>query len=222
MPANRVRAESVRGIVCAGGNFMKQPEIKWLRWAGRCATLVLFLTVMTSPAAAQKKKDKKKDAPAEATSAILSALPDTQVVDQTIGQALGYWQIGDVNSMHQYYSDDVVVVSGAWEPPVIGWEAYSRAYQAQRARVMTGRMDRLNTYSKVYGNSAWATYQWVYTATSPDGKLSEFHGHTTLVLNKVGERWVIVLDHSSLAPEAAPVGPAPSGNVAAPAQPSRP
>ena len=61
--------------------------------------------------------------------------PDSQAIDQAIGEALGYWQIGDVDSLHKYYADDVVVVSGAWEPPVIGWDNFLKAYQAQRAQV---------------------------------------------------------------------------------------
>ena len=83
---------------------------------------------------------------------------------RAIGEALGYWQIGDADSLHKYYADDVVVVSGAWEPPVIGWDNFLKAYQAQRAQVSGERMDRSNTLIKVNGNSAWATYQFVYAA----------------------------------------------------------
>ena len=81
-------------------------------------------------------------------------MPDSQVIDQTVGEALGYWQIGDLDSLHKYYSDDVVVVSGLWEPPIIGWANYAKAYTDQRHRVYQGqRMDRSNTLIKVNGNS---------------------------------------------------------------------
>jgi hypothetical protein len=80
---------------------------------------------------------------------------------------------------------------------VVGWANYLKAYQEQRAHVTGGRMERSNTLIKVAGNSAWATYQFIYIATV-EGKVGQFHGHTTLVLNKQGDRWVIVLDHSSI------------------------
>ena len=79
--------------------------------------------------------------------------PDAQAIDQAIGEAMGYWQIGDAESMHKYYAEDVVLVSGAWEPPIIGWDNFLKAYQAQRAQVSGARMDRSNTLIKVNGNS---------------------------------------------------------------------
>jgi ketosteroid isomerase-like protein len=78
-------------------------------------------------------------------------------------------------------------------------------------------MDRINTVIQVNGNSAWATYQFDYVA-SADGKVAEFRGHTSLVLNKRADRWVIVLNHSSIV-EASPASPPLSTG---PAQPARP
>jgi ketosteroid isomerase-like protein len=174
---------------------------KWLGARAGGMALALALTILCAPAPAQKKKDKKKDVKTETTQPDLSfampPLPDSQAVDKTIGEALGYWQIGDVDSLHKYYSEDVVFVSGAWEPPVIGWDNFLKAYQAQRAQVPGGRMDRSNTVIKVNGNSAWATYQFVFSAIL-ENKIVVFHGHTTVVLNKQGDRWVIVLNHSSI------------------------
>jgi ketosteroid isomerase-like protein len=193
------------------------------RFTGNCGLLVvlaLLLLAVAAPAAAQKNKDKQKQAPKTELSSDAKPvlpLPDSEAIDRTIGESLGYWQIGDVNSLHKYYADDVVVVSGAWEPPVIGWDNYVKAYQAQRARVTGGRMDRTNTYSKVNGASAWATYQFDYVATV-EGKIMEFRGHTTLILNKHGDSWVIVLNHSSIVESTA----ASSAPVADSGQPSRP
>ena len=68
----------------------------------------------------RKKKDKKRTRrPTDPADDLKSAMrvPDSQAIDQAIGEALGYWQIGDADSLHKYYADDVVVVSGAWEPP---------------------------------------------------------------------------------------------------------
>jgi ketosteroid isomerase-like protein len=184
--------------------------------------LALLLTTAAAPVFAQSKKDKQKaqqaqqaDANASADLKAMTNVPDTQAIDQAVGESLGYWQIGDVDSLHKYYSDDVVVVSGAWEPPVIGWDNFLKSYQAQRASVTGGRIDRSNTYIKVNGNTGWATYQFVYTAMA-DTKVVQFHGHTSLILNKVGGRWVIVLNHSSIVDTtpssvAPPVGSAPPG-----------
>jgi ketosteroid isomerase-like protein len=180
---------------------------------GLIAALALLLLAGGAPAAAQKKKDKKKQQPqTESAPDAKAATPmsDTQAVDLAVGQSLGYWQIGDVDSLHKYYADDVVVVTGDWSPPIIGWDNYAKAYQAQRARVTGGRMDRTNTFIKVDGNSAWATYQFYYV-TSVDGKISESRGHTTLILNKRGDRWLIVLNHSSIV-ESAFASPVPAAD----------
>jgi ketosteroid isomerase-like protein len=161
--------------------------------------LALALVVAAIPAGAQKK-DKNKNQPAVSPDIDIKAAmhtPDSQLIDQTIGEALGYWQIGDSDSLHKYYSDDVVLVSGAWEPPIIGWDNFLKAYQAQRAQVTGARMDRSNTLIKVSGNVAWATYQFVYAANMQD-KVAQFRGHTTLVLAKQADRWVITLNHSSI------------------------
>ena len=134
-------------------------------------------------------------------------IPDAQAIDQAIGEALGYWQIGDIESLHKYYADDIVLVSGAWEPPVIGWDKFLKAYQAQRAQVNGARMDRSNTLIKVNGNSAWATYQFLYAA-QVNGSVAQFRGHTTLFLVKQGDHWVITLNHSSVVDSSLPEPPA--------------
>lgn len=169
-----------------------------------CAVLALL---MAAAAPAQRNRDKKNDTSREdLSSAINSVLPDTEVVNRTVSEALGYWQIGDVDSMRKYYADDLVIVSPVWEQPMIGWDNYVRAYQTQRARLTNGRLDRSNTYTKVTGNSAWTTYQWVYTATA-DGRTTAARGHTTLLLNKQGVRWVIGLEHTSVVLDSQAPGP---------------
>jgi ketosteroid isomerase-like protein len=183
------------------------------------AFLTLFLLAGAMPAAAQKNKDKKKQQPAESTpdSTNMPPVNDSQAVDLAIGQSLGYWQIGDVDSLHKYYADDVVVVTGDWSPPLVGWDNYAKAYLAQRARVTGGRMDRTNTLIKVDGNSAWATYQFYYVTTL-NNQRSESRGHTTLILNKRGDRWLIVLNHSSIV-ESALASPVPATDSPQPSHP---
>jgi ketosteroid isomerase-like protein len=182
--------------------------------------LALAGMVLAIPAGAQKNKDKKKPVPASDSGTNLNSLPpasDSQAVDQTIGEALGYWQIGDIQSLHKYYADDVVVVSGLWEPPVIGWDNFLKAYQARRAQGNAERMDRSNTLIKVNGNFAWATYQFTYAAMK-DNQVAQFRGHTTLILARQADRWVITLDHSSVVDSSLPT-PAGPADSAAPARP---
>src|SRR5579862_1231458 len=183
----------------------------WIVWA-------LALLVAAVPANAQKKDKNKNAAPSpDTTQDFKTAMntPDTQVIDQEIGEALGYWQIGDAESLHKYYADDVVVVSGAWEPPVIGWDNYLKSYQAQRAQVSGARMDRSNTLIKVNGNSAWATYQFLYVAQA-QGSVVQFRGHTTLVLMKKADRWLITLNHSSIVDSTVPESTNPMNSVVQP------
>lgn len=186
---------------------MRQVAVKYARCFRIWIILALAMMAVAIPASAQKqKKDKNKNAPPpDLSEDIKTAMhtPDSQAIDQTIGEAMGYWQIGDTESMHKYYSDDVVLVSGAWEPPVVGWDNFLKAYQVQRAQVSGARMDRSNTLIKVNGNSAWATYQFVYVAQM-DGKVVQFRGHTTLILMKQADRWVITLNHSSIVDSSLP------------------
>jgi ketosteroid isomerase-like protein len=197
---------------------MKQVAVKYDRGLRILTILALALLAVAVPAGAQKKDKNKNAQPSDATEEMKSAMhgPDSQVIDRTIGEALGYWQIGDTESLHKYYAEDVVVVSGAWEPPVIGWDNFLKAYQSQRAQVTSMRMDRTNTLIKVNGNSAWATFQFVYAAQS-NGNVAQFRGHTTLFLVKQADRWVITLNHSSVVDSSIPE-PATSNGSAQPAE----
>jgi len=173
----------------------------------RLSMLFTFVLMAVAISAGAQKKDKNKTVqpPPDPTEELRNAMrgPDSQVIDQTIGEALGYWQIGDTASLHKYYAEDVVTVSGAWEPPVIGWDNFLKAYQAQRDQVSGARMDRTNTLIKVNGNSAWATYQFTYAAQM-NGTVVQFRGHTTMCLAKQGDRWVITLNHSSIVDSSVP------------------
>ena len=194
---------------------MKRFTTKYFEMSAAWIVFTLVLLAAAAPAAAQKNK-KTNQANTDSPDDPKSLLSDSQLVDQTVGEALGYWQIGDVDSLHKYYADDVVVVSGLWETPLIGWPSYLKAYQAQRASAVGERMERSNTLIKVNGSSAWATYQFVYAAMI-DGKIAQFQGHTTLILNKQGDHWVIVLNHSSIV-DSSISNPVPVANSAQPRQ----
>ena len=166
----------------------------------------LFL-ICATPAAAQKEKKKKKDnTPPMDISNMPIPLPDEQQIDYTLSEVLGAWQLGDIEKLHKDYADDVSIVNGSWAPPIIGWTNYLAVYQQQRTRMQQVRMDRLNTYIKVSGTVAWASYQWDFSAVV-DGQPSESQGQTTVVLEKRNNHWVIVHNHTSLAPVPPPAIP---------------
>ena len=188
------------------------------------STLVFLLWVAillgaAGQASAQQKDKKNKDASASSNTSVL-ALTDEQQVDYMISTMLGAWQVGDVEKLHQTYADDVTIISGTWNPPVIGWNNYLPLYQQQRGRMQQVRMDRSNTYIKLSGNFGWACYQWDFSAVV-DGQPSAARGQTTLIVEKRNDRWVIVHNHTSLPPTAQPIPPANTPQIAQP-QPNNP
>jgi ketosteroid isomerase-like protein len=196
------------------------------RFAGRTAYKVIFLLLVSalsltcvSPAAAQKEKKKNDAAPSTDGSKMLIPLSDEQQIDYTLSEMLGAWQLGDIEKLHKDYADDVAIVNGSWAPPILGWTNYLAVYQQQRARMQQVRMDRSNTYIKVSGAVGWACYQWDFEAVV-DGQQMASQGQTTVVLEKRNNHWVIVLNHTSLAPrapQAAPASPPPEQQPAKPA-----
>jgi uncharacterized protein (TIGR02246 family) len=177
----------------------------------RALAIVAVAATLCGPgfAYAQKQKNKNKQKE-EATAS--SLLPDNQAIDLLVSQMLGAWQAGDAEGMRKFYADDIVVISGAWEPPIIGWADYARACQAQFARTSGSRLERMNSYSKLSGDSAWVTYQWQFIG-DVDGKRTQAFGHTTLVLQKRTGSWLIVLNHTSAVPTDEPssnAAPAPT------------
>jgi ketosteroid isomerase-like protein len=179
----------------------------------------LLLTNVSPAVAQQKEKKKKKDAAADNSGPIIP-LTDEQQIDYLISEMLGAWQLGDIERLHKAYADDVVVVSGVWAPPVIGWSSYLASYQLQKARMQQVRMDRMNTFIKVDGTVGWACYQWDFAATV-DGQPFSVQGQTTLILEKRNNHWVIVHNHTSLVPSVQPTNPSGTQPTAQP-QPAKP
>jgi ketosteroid isomerase-like protein len=200
-------------------NLRKDPST--IRIATRRAlffSLFLLLSLtLASTASAQKKKKKNDTTPNPPTASIL---PDEQRIDNAIGEMLGAWQLGDVEKLHSHYADDVDVVNGMWAPPVVGWPNYLSSYQAQRARAQQVRLDRSNTLIRLApsGNTAWASYQWEFTAVV-DGVPSSAFGHTTLVFEKRNDNWLIVHNHTSLVQATQAAAPAAQPPAATPPKP---
>jgi len=117
--------------------------------------------------------------------------------------------VGNTDELHKNMADDVSVVNGLWAPPVMGWTNYLAAYQMQRARTQQVRLERSNTLIRIAPSAtvAWVCYQWDFSAMV-DGAPSTAQGQTTLVLEKRGENWIIVHNHTSLVPTPPPAAPA--------------
>jgi ketosteroid isomerase-like protein len=159
--------------------------------------VAVLLGAAAQAAAQQKDKKNKKETPPPSGTSVIP-MTDEQQIDYLVSTMLGAWQVGDIEKLHQCYADDVTIVSATWNPPVISWNNYLPLYQQQRARMTQVRMDRSNSFIKVSGTSAWATYQWDFSGTV-DGQPSNSQGHTTLVMEKRNPKWVIVLNHTSIA-----------------------
>jgi len=171
----------------------------------------IFVLGLTILAAATSLLGQQKTVPAA------PGMPAEQAIDIAIGEMLGAWQIGDAEMLHRYFDESVSVVSGDFEPPIYGWTSYVQAYRRQRERLQQVRLERRNTYVNIRGSWAWAAYQWEFLALV-DGTQTGARGHTTLVLEKKGERWLIVHNHTSVISQAAaPPAQAP----APPAKPQR-
>jgi len=176
--------------------------------------LLVAISLATVPGADAQNKKKKNEPPKVNNDSANPVVPltDEQQIDYMLSEYLGAWQIGDAERLHKNYAEDVSVVSGGWNAPVIGWTNFLAMYQQQRLHLKQVRMDRMNTYIKVNGTTAWTCYQWEFEAVV-DGTPKEARGQTTLVLVKKENRWLITHDHTSIAestkqsqPAAAPGG----------------
>ena len=197
----------------------KHPSI--IRIAARRAlffSLFLLLSLTLASTASAQKKKKKNDTTSNPAPAVM--LPDEQRIDNAIRETLGAWQLGDIEKLHSHYADDVDVVNGMWAPPVVGWPSYLASYQSQRARAQQVRLDRSNTLIRVApsGNTAWASYQWEFTALV-DGVPASAFGHTTLVFEKRNDNWLIVHNHTSLVQASQAASPATQPPAATPPKP---
>ena len=180
--------------------FSTRETSRMFRVALSAAIIATLVLACASPAAAQKDKKKKSEIqkPADSTNPLVP-MSDENQIDYMISEMLGAWQVGDIEKLHKDYADDVIVVNGAYAPPIIGWANYLAIYQQQRTRMQQVRMDRLNTMIKVAGNVAWACYQWDFAAVT-DGAPTTAQGQTTLVMEKRNNHWIIVHNHTSMVP----------------------
>jgi uncharacterized protein (TIGR02246 family) len=191
-----------------------------LRRRLRGGALVMLGLAMLGLAAPQVSFGQKKTKKGDQTdnSIPMPPMPAPDELENVMGEMLGAWQVGDVDAMHKYYADDATFTSGAYEPPIIGWQSYATAYQKQRTRIQGMQFVRRNTVIRFRNDTAWATYQWEMFATV-DNKPMNAYGHTTLVFAKTGDHWLIVHNHTSQVCDAVSPAPATSPQVQPEQQP---
>ncbi len=140
----------------------------------------------------------------------LWAADDRAEVEQTIKNFLLAWQAGILEELAPYVAPDVIVISGLYQPPLQGWQAYRTALQLQRESLREVSFERENTQITVRRKIAWAAYQWRFAAIQSGQPIGAL-GHSTLILEKRGKKWLVKLNHTSLAtlplPAAAPAQP---------------
>jgi ketosteroid isomerase-like protein len=175
----------------------------WSR-AAACATGALLILSLCSSAPAGQKNKKPKDAGDTTQNPVpLPPRALSDEIDQDIGEMLAAFQVGNTEMMHKYYADNATFVSGAYEPPVVGWQNYAPLYDRQRAAFQGMQLVRRNTFIFSNGNAAWATYEWEFDSLL-NGQPYSARGQTTLIFNKVGANWLIVHNHTSqICPQAA-------------------
>jgi ketosteroid isomerase-like protein len=183
------------------------------RGAAQYLAALIAVLLFSSGAWAQKKQ---KNKPPEADKPMPSIpIPVSDQIDYDIGEMLGAFQVGNVEAMHKHYAENATFVRGTYEPLLVGWPSYFAAYQQQRAAFQGMQLIRRNTTIFNHGDIAWAAYQWEFLSVV-EGKPFNARGHTTLVLMKVGENWLIVHNHTSQICEASPGQPLPPGQQAQP------
>jgi ketosteroid isomerase-like protein len=172
--------------------------------ASRRIAALIAMFMLASGAAWAQKKPKNKAADQSPMPKV--AMPVSDEIDKDIGEMLAAFQLGKVDMMHKYYSDNAVFVSGAYAPPIVGWANYVEDYKRSLAAFQGMQLIRRNTDVFVHEDIAWASYQWEFLSTY-QGKPYSAHGQTTLILQKIGDNWVIVHNHTSQVCDQAPEPP---------------
>lgn len=191
-----------------------------LVWAHYFIAAVLILSVSSAAWARQKKKKQEDTGNPDQALPSLS-VPEADRIERGIGEMLAAFQIGNLEMMHKYYADNATFVRSVYEPPLVGWQNYAALYQNQRAGFQGMQLVRRNTHVFTHGDVAWASYQWEFDSLL-EGKPYSVQGQTTLVFNKVGDRWLIVHNHTSeICPAVAATPQAPGQQTPPPQTPAQ-
>jgi len=123
---------------------------------------------------------------------------DEQQIDAVIEAVVAAHHTGDVSAMAKVYSAEATMTPGDYTPPLAGWPRVEAGYRQAFANLSGAEMARENTRIVTKGKIAWATYQWRFAGARGEQFFSA-EGHTTLILEKRGDRWQILHNHSSTA-----------------------
>jgi ketosteroid isomerase-like protein len=128
---------------------------------------VVVILLLCSGVWAQKSK-KNQPAPDQP----LPSMPMTpnDQIEHNIGEMLAAQQLGNLELMHKYYSDNATFVSSDYGPPIVGWKNWADGYERQKAAFQQMQIVRRNTYIYIHADVAWATYQWDFSAMLATGK----------------------------------------------------
>jgi uncharacterized protein (TIGR02246 family) len=139
----------------------------------------------------------------------LAGPTEEEKIEAVLAAVIDAYRAGDYTAMGQYYAADVTMVSGDYNPPVVGWKEAETRYRQIHTNLAGVELIRENTRITRRGNFAWAVYQWRFAAMMGKEGVAAV-GHTTLLLEKRRGHWIIVHNHTSaLMPPPAPEKPAP-------------
>jgi uncharacterized protein (TIGR02246 family) len=147
---------------------------------------------------------------------VLAAAPlgagpsEEERIDGVLKAIVEAYNTGDFAAMGRHYAPDFTLVSADYSPPLTGWSNVEDRFRQAYARYAQYALTRENTKIVRRGKLAWATYDWRFAGVA-GGQSVEAFGHTTLVLEKREGDWLVVHNHSSLAPPPTAPPPAPAG-----------
>ena len=188
-----------------------------------CLLAATFIFAVSPGASGGQKNKKTKKADASSQPAPAANLtPESDQIDNDIGEMLAAFPLGNADMMHQYYGDNVTFVSADYEPKVVGWQNYAPLYERQRAAFQAIQLNRRNTLVFIHGDVAWAEYQWQFDSML-NGQPYSMRGQTTLLFNRVGTNWLILHNHTSqlYTPTAATAQISPPQQNEAPSAPAK-
>ena len=143
--------------------------------------VVLVLMLMLAGPAVPARADAKKD------------------IEKVVEILVNAFRSGDYSPLEPHLDKGIVVIPAAFIEPMVGRDTVLESYNKQQQSFRASEMMREGTRIRRAGKIAWVSYRWEYAA-SYEGKIYSFRGHTTLILQKKGKRWVIVHNHTSALP----------------------
>ncbi len=123
---------------------------------------------------------------------------DTAQVRKVVNEIARAFERGDLASLDTLYHDSVTVFEGGNVDK--GWRAYRDGHLAPELDLLVERTMRISDLRvRLAGGSAWATFSYSLAAVA-DGRPVAANGVGTMVLRKLGGRWLVVHSHTSSVP----------------------